>query len=224
MEQESKPEQYRMVFLEYGMKRHFETNCFLKEKGTAATELWYIAKGTVRAFCTSVDGDDITLFYVNEGSIIYTESLVPNAVIVEDAQTISPVDVYVLSTERFLQIWEKHGMKIQDLFAHLIDRFVLLHEHILCTHFRESNKRVAFLLYTCYRRSGAVISYTHEQIAAITGINRVSVNRILNDFARDHLLSLGYRQIRILDIDRLSSVFRLIGYGALDEKSEHGEI
>ena len=62
MEQESKPEQYRMVFLEYGMKRHFETNCFLKEKGTAATELWYIAKGTVRAFCTSVDGDDITLF------------------------------------------------------------------------------------------------------------------------------------------------------------------
>lgn len=203
---------YKDFFLSYGTERNFKKNQYLLERGSPATELWYIVKGTVRAFCTSQEGEDITLFYVNENNIIYYESLVSNSVIIQDAQAITSVRVYSLSAEKFLQIVQPSVQTLENLFSHVIDRVVLLHEYILCSHFHESNKRVAYLLYCYYKHSGSVILYTHEQIAAITGINRISVNRILNNFAKDGILSLGYRQIKILSPFKLSEVFDSVGF------------
>ena len=62
-----------------------------------------------------------------------------------------------------------------------------------------------------YNRSGTAVKYTHEQIAAITGINRVSVSRILNGMAREGIISLGYRKINVLDPEALSRVFNALG-------------
>lgn len=69
----------------------------------------------------------------------------------------------------------------------------------------------AYLLYAYYKRSGPVIPYTHEQIAAITGINRISANRILNGFAKEKIISLGYRHVKILSPSKLSEIFNSIG-------------
>ena len=202
---------FKDIFLSHGSKRFLEKNSYLLERGSPANELWYLIQGTVRAFCTGYDGEDITLFYVSENNIIYLESLVPNSVIIQDAQAITPISFYTLSADKFFQYVNPDLSAFQTMFSHTLDRIVLLHEHILCSHFRESNKRVAYLLYTHYKRSGSVIPYTHEQIAAITGINRVSANRILNGFAKEKIISLGYRHIKILSPSQLSEVFNSIG-------------
>lgn len=76
----------------------------------------------------------------------------------------------------------------------------------------EDDKRVAYFLHSCYASTGPVISYTHEQIAAITGMSRVSVTRILKRFREAGILSQEYRRIRILDAQRLSEVFHSLGY------------
>ena len=194
------------------MERYADKNQYLLERGSPATDLWYITKGCVRAFCTGYDGEDITLFYISENNIIYNEALLPNSVIIQDAQAITPLDYYVLSAERLLQILQPREAVFETLFSQVVDRIILYHEYILCSHFRESNKRIAYFLYTSYKRLGSVIPYTHEQIGAITGVNRVSVNRILNDFSKKKILSLGYRQIRILSADQLAEVFTSVGF------------
>lgn len=204
--------QYRDLFLLYGTERHADKNQYLLERGSPATELWYITKGIVRAFCTGYDGEDITLFYISEDNVIYNEALVPNSAVIQDAQAITPLTFYALSAERLLQIAQPRELVFETLFSHVIDRIILYHEYILCSHFQESTKRVAYFLYTCYKRSGSVIPYTHEQIAAITAINRISVNRVLNDFAKEELLSLGYRHIKILSPSRLAEVFTSVGF------------
>lgn len=204
--------QYRDIFLTYGAERHMDRNQYLLERGSPATELWYITKGIVRAFCAGDDGEDITLFYISENNVIYNEALLPNSVVIQDAQAITPLTFYALSAERLLEIVQPRELVFETLFSHVIDRIILYHEYILCSHFRESNKRIAYFLYTSYKHSGSVISYTHEQIAAITGVNRISVNRILNDFSKENLLSLGYRHIKILSADRLAKVFTSIGF------------
>lgn len=204
--------QYRDIFLTYGTERHADKNQYLLERGSPATELWYITKGVVRAFCAGYDGEDITLFYISENNIIYNEALLPNSVVIQDAQAITPLSFYVLSAERLLQILQPRELVFETLFSHVIDRIILYHEYILCSHFRESNKRIAYFLYTTYKRSGSVIPYTHEQIGAITGVNRISVNRILNDFSKEKILQLGYRHIKILSADRLAEVFTSVGF------------
>lgn len=144
-------------------------------------------------------------------NIIYLESLIPNSVIVQDAQAITPISFYALSSEKFFQFVKQDMPTFQNMFSHMLGRIILLHEYILCSHFRESSKRVAYLLYAYYKRSGPVIPYTHEQIAAITGINRISANRILNGFAKEKIISLGYRHVKILSPSKLSEIFNSIG-------------
>lgn len=204
--------QYRDIFLTYGTERHLDKNQYLLERGSPATELWYITKGIIRAFCAGYDGEDITLFYISENNVIYNEALLPNSVIIQDGQAITPLDFYTLSAEKFLQVVPSKELVFEPLFSHVIDRIILYHEYILCSHFHESNKRIAYFLYTCYKRSGTVVPYTHEQIAAITGVNRISVNRILNDFSKEKILSLGYRHIKILSASRLAEVFNSVGF------------
>ena len=69
-----------------------------------------------------------------------------------------------------------------------------------------------YLLDTCCASSGPSIPYTHEQIAAITGMSRVSVTRILKQFREAGILRQSYRRIEILAPQRLSEVFASLGY------------
>ena len=87
------------------------------------------------------DSEGFTLFYVSENNIIYLESLIPNSVIVQDAQAITPISFYALSSEKFFQFVKQDMPTFQNMFSHMLGRIILLHEYILCSHFRESSKR-----------------------------------------------------------------------------------
>lgn len=202
----------RELFLRHGQKKCFAARQPLKCEGDEAKEVCYITRGQVRAFCSSPDGEELTLFYIGAENMIFTESLTLSpARIIRNSETCTAVEMYALPSERFLSLWQEAGYPLQELLDHFVRRFELLHEYICCAHFRENDKRVAYLLYTSCRRNGAAVKYTHEQIAAITGINRVSVSRILNGLAREGIISLGYRKINVLDQEALSQVFDALG-------------
>ena len=96
--------------------------------------------------------------------------------------------------------------------AHFVRRITMLSDYICCSHFLEDDKRVAYFLHTCCASSGPSIPYTHEQIAAITGMSRVSVTRILKQFREAGILRQSYRRIEIMAPQRLSEVFASLGY------------
>lgn len=200
------------IFFEFGLLRHYSAGQLLVEKGQMATQSCYIAKGCARTFCINPDGDDITLFYIEPNNMICCESLLPDALVNVSVQAITPVEMYTIPRERFLDLWVAQGHGIQELFRPLVTRLTLLSDYICCAHFRENNKKVAYFLYSCYMRMGPVVPYSNEQIADVIGINRVSVNRILNSLAKSEVVELGYKKIRILNIQRLTQIFGSIGY------------
>lgn len=61
--------------------------------------------------------------------------------------------------------------------------------------------RVARLLLREAR--GGTVTYAQGTLAAMLGLRRPTLNHILKGFERDGLLSIGYRQIRLLSADRL---------------------
>lgn len=204
----------REMFIKYGRKLRYDANCQIAQEGDEAKELCYITRGEVRAFCASPDGDELTLFYIGADNMIFTEALVESpSRILRNAETTTAVEMYALDASQFLQLWTQNGYPIQELMIHTVRRFELLHEYICCAHFKESDKRVAYLLYTSCKHNGKVIHYTHEQIASITGINRVSVSRIINQLVKEGALSQGYRKIEVLDTEKLSSRFNAFGCG-----------
>ncbi|WP_083851500.1 helix-turn-helix domain-containing protein [Sedimentibacter sp. B4] len=74
----------------------------------------------------------------------------------------------------------------------------------------KNNEKLAYFLYT--NCAGDVVQYTHEQIALLTGMNRVSVTKLLNTFADEKLISQHYKEIKILNMKGLASIFNSIGY------------
>ena len=200
------------IFLQYGTLKTYPANKLVVVKGDVANKIAFIKSGQVRAVVSSPDGDEITLFYLGKGNIFGSDSLVPDPIVVVDVETITPCELYVLPAKQFLEIWQSHNYPLQELVAHYMKRVSLLSDYICCSHFVNAKQRVAYFLHSSSKIHGKTISLTNEQIAAVTGVNRISVNRILNSFAAEEIVQLEYKKIVVLKVERLVEIFNALGY------------
>lgn len=60
----------------------------------------------------------------------------------------------------------------------------------------------------CEEVEGGVVGLSQAVIAAMVGAQRSSVNRVLKELERKGILSLGYREILVVDMERLSRLAR----------------
>ena len=202
----------REIFMEHGVKRQYHAGEILQEKGALSTQAGFLVKGQLRTFCLGPSGDEISLFYLGPGNLFGSNALVDHSRVMVSVAAISPAEAYLRSADRFWSCWLASGFPPQDLMAHFVRRITLLSDYICCSHFLEDDKRVAYFLHTCCASSGPFIPYTHEQIAAITGMSRGSVTRILKQFREAGILRQSYRRIEVLDPGRLMEVFGALGY------------
>ncbi len=200
------------IFLQYGTLKSYPANKMIVVKGHVADKIAFIKSGQVRAVVINPDGDEITLFYLGKGNIFGSDSLVPNPVVVVSVETITPCELYMLPAKQFLEIWQAHNYPIQELLAHYLKRVSLLSDYICCSHFANAKQRVAYFLHSSAKIYGRTISLTNEQIAAVTGVNRISVNRILNSFAQEEIVRLEYKKISILNEMKLIEIINALGY------------
>ena len=200
------------IFRQYGTLKKYNPGQLLVENGQRAAYSCYLVSGYARTFCINSNGDDITLFYIEPDNLICSESLLLDATVQVSVEAIAPAEMYLLPGSELLRLWSERGWGVQELMRPLVERLTLLSDYICCAHFRENNKKVAYFLHSCYMRIGETIPYTNEQIAEITGINRVSVNRILNALAKDGVVELGYKKIQIRKPQALKEIFGTVGY------------
>lgn len=200
------------LFLRSGEKRLYRSGDMLFEKGEPAANVGYILQGQARTFCLNTEGDETTLFYIGKGNMICTESLTAHASVIVSVQAISPVKLCLLPGSTFLQLWQKNDWPIQELITHFVRRTTLLSDYLCCVRLQESDKKVAYFLHSCYDPADPVVSYTNEQIATVVGLNRITTNRVLNRFAREGIVRLGYRRVEILQPERLAVMSDGLGY------------
>lgn len=203
---------FEKIFIYYGTLKTFPMNKIIFEKGSVADSIAYIKSGQVRAVVTNPEGDESTLFYLGAGDVFGSDSLISEPLRVVTVQAISPCEVYLLPSEQFLEIWQKNNYPIQELNSHYIKRIALLSDYICCSHFTNAKKKIAYFLNSYSCAHGDTISLTNEQIAAITGVSRISVNRNLNELAQENIISIKYRKIKIIDKERLLDTFDRLGY------------
>ena len=207
----SVPAEIRELFVSQGTRRRFSAGQIMTEQDAAVRELYYIASGSVRAFYWNEEGEEITLFYLGDGNLIYLEALSNDYCAFNNSQAMTDTEVFSLPADTLLSLMSARGIPVQALFSLMMARLSLMHDYICCTHFQEISRRLAYFLHSQYVHFGPKILYTHDQIAAICGARRNAVNRALNGFAKDGLVRLGYRSIEITDDQGLVRVFGLSG-------------
>ncbi len=168
--------------------------------------LFILKEGRVRVFRVSADGRALTTAIISPGTIFgemallgqqmygnFAEALEQAVVCVMDQETVRRV---LLGDPRIAaRITEILGRRLAEMERRLSDSI-----------FKSVPQRVASTLVTLaaeqgrrFGRSAAVVSLTHEQLAALAGTSRETTTKTLGEFADRGLIKLGRGRIVVLD-------------------------
>lgn len=166
----------------------------------ATNNLYLILKGRVRVFLVSKDGQEITLDIIDQGRIFGESSFLLNTSRPVCVSAIDDVELISCNLETlYPTILESKELTlaIMRLLSSTNDH---LTNQVKKAYFYNRHEKIAaFLL----EQNKKTISYTHEEIASLTGLNRVTVTKILNDFNQYGWIDLAYRKIIITDRNQL---------------------
>lgn len=200
------------IFKLYGQVHTYSPGEIIFQKGDAVNEIYFVSKGRVRTYCLNKYGNEITLFYINENHLIGVDAIANIPLRKTNVDALTDVVLYSIDANVLLENCIKNKISMQDLMGFFITKITMLSDYICCSRFLKNDEKLAYFLYSNCDNENNIIQYTHEQIASVTGMNRVSVTKLLNKFVEKELITQHYKEIRVLNKDGLVNIFNSIGY------------
>lgn len=172
---------------------------------TQATCFYYLKSGKVKSFLQSEDGGERVLNVYTAGSLFGEASFFDELPRVSSAVAVVPCEIVPIDRELVVQEFAKNPGLALAMMKYLARTVRLLSGQVDQMAFRPARWRVANYLLTLSSGSGTV-SCTQDDIAAAVSASRVTVSRILNSFAREGWIALGYRSVTLLDLASLAAL------------------
>lgn len=112
-----------------------------------------------------------------------------------------------------MKLWISNNPSFNTNFlAYVIEKMCYLQKYVADMVFQDAPSRLAYLIYRNLNFDSneleAINDLTHQELAAMIGTTRAVINRHLQNFKEDGILSLGRRQITVLDITHLKAKFQ----------------
>lgn len=186
-------------------------------QGDLPKGVYYLAKGRVRMSVLLEDGTEKTLAVHNapahfgESSACERQPHFTTVTAVADTQT------YLFSIENLLRIAREEPEVFPDLMRGMARKMRLLTMQVETLTLLRAEQRLAYMLTKLANNHGLPaqpgrllnLSLTHQELAGMTGTSRVTVTLIMNQWARQGIVSQAPRKrIRILDELRLHRCVR----------------
>lgn len=177
-------------------------------QNTQATCFYYLKSGKVKSFIQSEDGGERVLNLYTAGSLFGEASFFDELPRVSSAVALVPCEIVPIDRELVTQEFARNPELALAMMQYLARTVRLLSGQVDQMAFRPARWRVANYLLTLSPGSGPV-SCTQEDIAAAVSASRVTVSRVLNEFARQGWIALGYRTITLLQSEQLKLLCKL---------------
>ncbi|WP_251317078.1 Crp/Fnr family transcriptional regulator [Flintibacter muris] len=172
---------------------------------TEATCFYYLKSGQVKSFLQSEDGGSRVLNIYHAGSLFGEASFFDELPRVSSAVALSPCEIVPIDRELVSQEFARNPELALAMMKYLARTVRLLSGQVDQMAFRPARWRVANYLLTLAGRGGTVIC-TQDDIAAAVSASRVTVSRVLNEFAQKGWVELGYRAIRLAELEPLKKL------------------
>lgn len=177
-------------------------------QGTEATCFYYLKEGRVKSFIQSEEGGERVLNLYQAGSLFGEASFFDELPRVSSAVALTPCQLVPIDRELVTQEIVKNPQLALAMMKYLARTVRLLSGQVDQMAFRPAQWRVAQYLLARSPDGGAV-RCTQDDIAASVSASRVTVSRILNDFARKGWVELGYRGVTLLNPEQLAELCQL---------------
>lgn len=193
-------------FEKAGKKEIYHPHDIIYMQEDNATTLYLIIKGRVRVYVMNENGEEVTLEILDQGRIFGESSFLKNS--------------YRPTTVSALEKVELISCELDSLYPYLTESKELtiaplqlmsttcdyLSSMIKKAYTYDRYQKVAsFLL----EQESSSLHFTHEDIAGMIGLSRVTVSKVLNEFAKKHYITLGYRCIHIINKKELSTIIKM---------------
>lgn len=195
------------LFRRYGRPRRFSAGEQIFLKDSPAREMYFLERGKVRAYLLYPDGTERTLCFVERGNLVGEEAVGRPAVRIVCADAATDLLMYSMDLDTLLRACAAERGNWAELLALFMKKIELLSSWIFYAQFIQNSAKLACFLFSNTEEGRTAVHYTQEQIAAVTGMSRVSVSNLIRRFAEEGLVSQGYRSIRVLDRERLRTLF-----------------
>ena len=175
---------------------------------TEATCFYYLKSGRVKSYIQSEDGAERVLNVYTAGSLFGEASFFDELPRVSSAVALSSCEIVPIDRELVTQEFVRNPELALAMMKYLARTVRLLSVQVDQMAFRPARWRMANYLLTLSPKTGPV-SCTQEDIAAAVSASRVTVSRVLNDFAQNGWVALGYRTVTLRDPERLKKLCQL---------------
>lgn len=175
---------------------------------TEATCFYFLRSGKVKSFIQSEDGVERVLNVYAAGSLFGEASFFDELPRVSSAVALTSCEIVPIDRELVAQEFAKNPELALAMVKYLARTVRLLSGQVDQMAFRPARWRVANYLLTLAGRDGAV-PCTQEDIAAAVSVSRVTVSRVLGEFAQQGWVELGYRRIFLREPGKLKKLCKL---------------
>lgn len=194
--------QLSLAFEKYGKVLHCRKGQGIYFQEDDADAFYMVKSGTLRSFVTAADGREITLELLRTGKVFGSVSFFMDIRRIASVAALTNAEVVVLNRESIQHCFGEHyglaveiiqalGMTTRSLVAQVENLTIIsARQRIAHTLLQLAAEFKAHPADTVYH-----IPYTHQQIAELAGMNRVTTTKELNRFAESGWIRLGYRKI-----------------------------
>lgn len=207
------PDQYFEYFQKAGTVKKYRKRQIIYLQNDSADFLYLILDGRVRVFNTSVSGRETTLEIVERGRIFGESSFISEYRRPTTVEAVTEVTLVSCSIKNLIPLLKESEELMMLMFQHLSQTCDYLANKVYrLTNYNRYQKVASFLLEeTRYSNPDKDITenavpYTHEEIAGLLGLSRVTVSKVLAFFMEKKMIRNEYRRICILDREGLKNI------------------
>lgn len=178
--------------------RRYQAGQVIYLQDSPANEFYYLVRGIARSYISSQAGGERILTIHHAGDLMGEASFFDACPRVSSAVAVTECEIVSVNRETLDLVFRKHSDLALPMLQYLARTVRLLSHHVDEATFLPAGQRLARHL-LAEAREGIPFPCTHEELGFAIGVSRVTVSRLLADFARRGLVKTGYRSVTILD-------------------------
>jgi CRP/FNR family cyclic AMP-dependent transcriptional regulator len=194
------------VIEKIGTLQRYKKNEIIYLQDDDASTFYLLKSGRVRLFFTAINGNELTVKMLRANQIFGDASYFSRTPRVTSASALTNVELLSVDLHSLLPFLSKHPNLMAELLEVMAQTVRLLSIQVYSMAFLSADKKVAHLLVQlgAYFKNKETdnhysIDYTHQDLAKLIGIARVTTTKELKRFEKQGWISLSYRNIKILN-------------------------
>ncbi len=204
----------RRALAGYAQPARFDADGIIFQHGDPGESMMAVVRGRVKICSHSIDGKELVLNIIKPGEVFGEIALLDGAARTADAVALETCDLLVLRRSDFLPFLERHPDVARRVIAVLCQRLRRTSAHLEATLFLEAPARLARALLNLAEalgvpaKSGVCIDIrlSQQQLGAIVGITRESVNKWLGEWQRAGWISIKQGYVTIVEATTLAAL------------------